>query len=69
MPSEGLRRGCIVCGEEMAKETVKQKVKKLLCKVGAQRAIDLKDGTLTYTIEWDAANASDYVTDYLMKTL
>lgn len=61
-----------VCGDADGKEAVQQKVKKVVCKFGGKdkRAINLgKDGTLEWTIDWDAANNEDYIKEYLMKAL
>jgi hypothetical protein len=57
-----------ICDDPMGKESVQQKVKKLVCKVGT-RAIELKEGTLTYTIDWEGPNAGQYVHNYLMNNL
>jgi len=58
-----------VCSDDMGKDAVKQKITKVVCKVGPQRTIELAGGTVSYTIQWDTANNSDYISEYLMKSL
>jgi len=54
-----------LCGEPLAKEAIQKGVKALICKMGGPRALTLQDGTLTYTIDYDAANNDDFIKDYL----
>ena len=54
-----------LCGENLAKEAVQKSVKTVICKMGGPRALTLQDGTLTYTIDYDAANNDDYIKDFL----
>lgn len=58
-----------LCGQAMAKEAVQKGVKTLICTMGGPRAISLKEGTLTYTMEYDAANNEDYIKDFLKEHL
>jgi len=54
-----------LCGESMAKEAVQKGVKTLVCTMGGARAAVLKDGALTYTMDYDAANNEDFIKDFL----
>jgi len=58
-----------LCGQTLAKEAVQKGVKTLVCTMGGARAITLKDGTLTYTMNYDAANNEDYNKDFLKEHL
>lgn len=58
-----------LCGEAMAKAAVQKGVKILVCTMGGPRAISLKDGTLTYTMDYDAANNEDFIKDFLKEHL
>jgi len=58
-----------LCGQAMAKEAVQKGVKTLVCTMGGPRAISLKDGTLTYTMEYDSANNEDYIKAFLKEHL
>jgi hypothetical protein len=58
-----------VCGVSGGKEAVQKAVKELVCASGAKRDIALKDGKLTFTIEWTASNDEDAVKAFLMKNL
>jgi hypothetical protein len=57
-----------ICADDDGKTAVRDKVKTYICKFG-KREVGFKDGTLTFTAEWEAANNSDYVKDYLMNAL
>jgi hypothetical protein len=57
-----------LCDDADGKPEVQKKIKKIVCTFG-KRAITLKGGTLTYTVEWAASNADDYVKTFLMKNL
>jgi len=58
-----------LCGETLAKAAVQKSVKTLICTKGGPRAISLKDGTLTYTMDYDAANNGDFIKDFLKEHL
>jgi hypothetical protein len=58
-----------VCSDDTGKEAVKSSVKSVVCKIGAKREATLKDGVLSYVIQWDSANDKDFVYDYLMNNL
>ncbi|MGE5200914.1 MAG: hypothetical protein ACM3O6_02505 [Acidobacteriota bacterium] len=58
-----------LCGQAMAKEAVQKGVKTLVCTMGGPRAISLKDGALTYTMDYDAANNEDFIKDFLKEHL
>jgi hypothetical protein len=60
-----------LCDDADAKPEVVKKVKKIVCKYGGpgKRGMTLKGGTLEWIIDWDAANADDYVKEFLMKNL
>lgn len=58
-----------LCEDADGKPEVQKKIKKIVCTFGAKRAIALKGGTLTYTIEWAASNNDDFVKAFLMKNL
>jgi hypothetical protein len=58
-----------LCADALGKEAVTKGIKSVSCKLGKERAVELKDGVLTYTLQWDAANNADYIKEYLLKTL
>lgn len=58
-----------LCGDQLAKEAIQKAVKNLMCTKGAPRAVSLKDGTLTYTIEYGSANNEDFVKEFLRNHL
>ena len=63
---EGIRR---VCEDALGKDAVKQKIKSMTCGFGGERAISLKDGSLAYTINFNATNNADFVYAYLQNNL
>ena len=58
-----------VCGVSGGKEAVQKSVKELVCAGGAKRDIALKDGKLTFVIEWNSSNDEDAIKAFLMKNL
>ena len=58
-----------LCGDKLAKEAIQKGVKTVICKMGGPRAMTLQDGTLTYTINYDAANNDDFITAFLKEHL
>ena len=63
---EGIRR---VCEDALGKDAVKQKIKSMTCGFGGERTISLKDGSLAYTINFNATNNADFVYAYLQNNL
>jgi hypothetical protein len=63
---QGIRR---VCEDALGKDAVKQKIKSMTCGFGGERSISLKDGSLTYTINFNSANDADFVYAYLQNNL
>jgi hypothetical protein len=63
---EGIRR---VCEDALGKDAVKKKVKSMTCGFGEERAIALKDGSLSYTINFNSVNDADFVYAYLQNNL
>jgi len=57
-----------LCGDQLAKEAIQQAVKSLMCTKGL-RNLTLKDGTLTYTIEYGATDNEDFVKEFLRNHL
>jgi hypothetical protein len=64
----GLRN---LCDTDDGKAAVKGKVKKVVCSYGGsgKRSAALSGGTLTYKLDWEAANSADFVTNYLKSNL
>jgi hypothetical protein len=62
----GVRR---VCDDPVGKDAVKQKIKSFTCGFGAERSISLKDGAVDYKINFNSANDSDFVFEYLQNNL
>jgi len=58
-----------LCGDKLAKEAIQKGVKTVICKMGGPRAMTLQAGTLTYTINYDAANNDDFITAFLKEHL
>lgn len=63
---EAVRR---VCDSQVGKEAVKQKIKSLTCRFGAQRTVVLKDGAIEYEVNFNSSNDADYVFEYLQNNL
>lgn len=53
-----------MCGDAAMRERLKA-VKTVSCLVGEKRAAALDNGTLTFTMEWNASNNDDFVKTYL----
>ena len=62
----GLRR---VCEKPLGKDAVKEKIKSVTCGFGAAREISLKDGALSYKINFSSSNDGDFVYEYLGNAL
>jgi hypothetical protein len=58
-----------VCGDDMGKKAVGAKIKSMSCGFGPARSIALKDGALDYKINFDSANDSDCVYEFLQNNL
>ena len=58
-----------VCGDDLGKKAVGAKIKSMSCSFGPARSIALKDGALDYKINFDSANDSDYVYEFLQNNL
>jgi hypothetical protein len=58
-----------VCEDAPGKDAVKQKIKGMTCRFGAERSISLKDGSLGYTINFNSSNDADFVYAYLQSIL
>ena len=63
---EGIRR---VCGDPSGKDAVKEKIKSVTCGFGASREIALKDGVVSYKINFNSTNDSDFVYEALENAL
>jgi hypothetical protein len=63
---QGLRR---VCEKSLGKEAVKEKIKRITCGFGPSREISLKDGALSYKINFNSSNDADFVYEYLGNAL
>lgn len=57
------------CGSALGKEAVQQKVTSVVCAKAATRAIELKDKSLVFSIQWDSANDADAVKEFLGNNL
>lgn len=51
------------------KDAVAQNIKTIVCKLGTERTVDLKDGTLTLVMTWKDYNQGQFVGDYLKRVL
>jgi hypothetical protein len=58
-----------VCGHDLGKPAVKEKIKTVVCGFGPERAISLKDGVLDYKINFSSSNDFDFVYEYLQNNL
>ena len=60
-----------ICDNKLGLEAVQQKIQRLTCAFGPPggRTVALKDGTLSFTVDWEAANNEDYVREYLLNAL
>ena len=47
------------------KESVASKIKEIKCSYGSNRAIELKDGVINYTVDFKSTNDFDFARDYL----
>jgi hypothetical protein len=63
---EGIRQ---VCGEAVGREAVKEQIKSIVCAFGKPRALSLKDGILTYKIDFDSVNDREFVYEWLENRL
>ena len=57
----------MLCDDAVGKEAVQKNIKKIACSYGGpgKRSVTLKDGTLTWVVDWDGSNNSDFVKAYL----
>jgi hypothetical protein len=58
-----------ICGDDLGKKAVKEKVKTVTCGFGSARTIGLKDGALDYKMSYPSTNDSDYVYAFLQNNL
>lgn len=58
-----------LCSDDLGKQAVAEKIKKLTCKRGTPQAVELVGDELVFTIDWEAANGTDMIKAYLEKTL
>lgn len=63
---EAMRRICE--GSQAGKDAIKQ-IKSVTCGFGAERSVALKDGAVSYTINFKSSNDADYVFEYLQNNL
>ncbi len=63
---EGIRR---ICVDAIGKDAVKQQIKKVTCGFGAARDISLKDGSVSYKINFSSVNDADFVYAQLQSKL
>jgi len=63
---EGIRQ---VCGDPAGKDAVREKIKSVTCGFGASREIALKDGAVSYKINFNSTNDSAYVYEALENAL
>lgn len=60
-----------MCTDADGKTSIQKKIKSYDCKFGGKdkRSISLKGGSLTFWVDWDAANNDNYIKGYLGKKL
>jgi hypothetical protein len=63
---QGIQR---VCGDAIGKDAVKKGIKSVTCGFAAKRAIEIKDGVVDYKINFNSANDTDFVYEYLQNKL
>ncbi len=68
--SEGLKGVINTCeSSKIAQETVKEKIQNITCSKASPRSIELKDGTLNFGIDFNAANDANAIQTHLMNNL
>jgi hypothetical protein len=63
---EGIQQ---VCGDPSGKDAVREKIKRVTCGFGASREIALKNGVLSYKINFRSSNDTAFVYEYLENEL
>jgi hypothetical protein len=63
---DGIRQ---VCGDPSGKDAVREKIKSVTCGFGASRDITLKDGAVSYKINFNSANDAEFVYEALENAL
>jgi hypothetical protein len=63
---EGIR---LVCGDPAGKEAVREKIKTVICGFGPSRKITLKDGAVSYRINFTSSNDAAFVYEALENAL
>jgi hypothetical protein len=63
---DGIRQ---VCRDPSGKDAVGEKIKSVTCGFGASRDITLKDGAVSYKINFNSANDADFVYEALENAL
>ena len=58
-----------VCGEQIGKDAVKAQIKSVICSFADSRQIALKDGLLTYKINFSSSNDMSFVYESLENRL
>ena len=66
---EALSAVAELCSKPDGKEAVLKSIKSIECKASTPRSITLKDGVLSYGIEWTAPNNLDAIRAYLLDAL
>ncbi len=66
---EALSAVADLCSKPDAKEAVVASIKSIECKASTPRSITLKDGVLSFGIEWTAPNNLDAVREFLLDNL
>jgi hypothetical protein len=64
---EAMRRICE--GSQVGKDAIKEKIKSVTCGFGAERTVALKDGAVSYQIDFKSSNDADHVFEYLQNNL
>ena len=58
-----------LCGDKLGKTAVQDKIKKVTCGFGPERAVSLKDGALEYKMSYPSTDNADFVYKYLENNL
>lgn len=60
----------MICSDDLGKDAVQSKIKKVVCRRGDERTVQLgEDGTLIYTVSFNSSNDDYHVRDYLLDNL
>jgi hypothetical protein len=58
-----------LCGDKLGKKAVQDKIKKVTCGFGTERAVSLKDGALEFKMSYPSTDNADFVYKYLENNL